>query len=539
MQLSIRIRSRRNVGLVAIVLAAGLILAACRRDQQLIAVYVTPTPADTVAAVVPTVPPSSSLTPTPPPTATASATATPTLTATATVTPSATATASATASPVPPAASPTATTAPGVVFGPVVGPDQPTAVFATATPVPGMTYGPIIGPNHTLIPTETSVPALIPTIAATAGPSPTPGPGLRSGLLGIQIHPHIDSREFDTVMSYAHQLGVTWIKVQFNWSLLESSPGQYTEMFYMLRLYVQRAHDQGFKVLVSVAKAPGWSRTPDADGIMREDGPPDNPAVLANFLSGMLAQIGRDGYGRPYVSAVEIWNEPNLRREWHNHTLSGDEYMRYFRPAYSTIRSYSPDIAIITAGPAPTGDSDGSINDRNWLQQLYNAGLAAYGTDIVLGVHPYGWANAPDARCCANPSRGWDDQPQFYFLDTIEDYRTIMVNNGHGSAQMWGTEFGWATFDGMQTANGTQPVAPADTPYFTFINRWQQADYVLRAFTLAQERPYLGPMMLWNLNFALIPGAVDQSDPKTAYSLLDSQWRPRPVYQTLQQAAKH
>ncbi len=219
--------------------------------------------------------------------------------------------------------------------------------------------------------------------------------------------------------------------------------------------------------------------------------------------------------------------------------MSGDEYMRYFRPAYDAIRAYSPDIAIITAGPAPTGDSDGSINDRNWLQQLYNAGLAAYGTDIAVGIHPYGWANAPDARCCANPSRGWDDQPQFYFLDTIEDYRAIMVTNGHGSAQMWGTEFGWATFDGMQTANGTQPAAPADTPYFSFINRWQQADYVLRAFTLAQERPYLGPMILWNLNFALIPGAVDQSDPQTAYSILDSYWNPRPVYQTLQQASKH
>ncbi len=307
MRVSGLVRARRGFGLAAIVLAAGLILAACRRDQQSIPVYVTPTPAATAAALAPAAPPSS---PTPSATATASATltATPTATETATTSATPTATASVTASAtetatetaLPPAASPTVTLAPGIVFGPVVGPDQPTAVLDTATPVPGMTYGPIIGPDYTLMPTETPVPPLISTVAATAGPSPTPGPGLRSDLMGIQIHPHINSGEFDTVMGYAHQLGVAWIKVQFNWSLLESSPGQYTELFYILRLYVQRAHDQGFKVLVSVAKAPGWSRTPDSDGIMREDGPPDNPHRAGEFperdaarRSGMMCTAGR------------------------------------------------------------------------------------------------------------------------------------------------------------------------------------------------------------------------------------------------------
>jgi hypothetical protein len=172
------------------------------------------------------------------------------------------------------------------------------------------------------------------------------------------------------------------------------------------------------------------------------------------------------------------------------------------------------------------------------LQQLYNAGLAQYGTDIAVGIHPYGWANAPDERCCHNPSRGWDDQPQFFFLDTIEQYRQIMVANGHGAAQLWATEFGWATFDGMRTSAGVRPADPPDTPYFGFITQWQQADYTLRALYLAQQRDYLGPMFLWNLNFATIPGAVDRSDPHTAYGILDSGWQPRPVYSLIQQAPK-
>jgi hypothetical protein len=253
-----------------------------------------------------------------------------------------------------------------------------------------------------------------------------------------------------------------------------------------------------------------------------------------------LNQIGTDANGEPYVSAVEIWNEPNLQREWYGYPMTGEDYMRYFGPAYDAVRAFSPAITIISGAPAPTGDSGSSTDDRIWLQQLYNAGLAQYGQNIAVGIHPYGWANPPEARCCANPSRGWDDRPQFFFLDTIEDYRDIMVAYGHDAAQLWATEFGWATFDGLRTQNGTgsQPPDPAEQPFFSYINQQQQADYTLRAFYLAQERPYMGPMILWNLNFATLNGAIDHSDPKTGYSLLDSAWQPRPVYQRLKRAPR-
>lgn len=443
----------------------------------------------------------------------------------------------------PPQVQPSATPAP---FGPIVGPGHtlvPTSTAIPGTLPAGVSFGPIVGPGHTLVPTETrpaSTP--VPTVVPTAGPSPTPLPGLRRDLMGIQIHPHINNREFEENLARARELGVIWVKFQFNWSLLESAPGQYTELFYMLRLYVQQAHTQGFKVMISVAKAPGWARTPDADGTMRENGPPDDPQALARFLSGMLTQIARDALGQPYVEAVEVWNEPNLEREWYGNPITGGDYMRYFGPAYDAIKQFAPSITVITAAPAPTGDSVWSTNDRNWLQQMYDAGLAAYGASVAVGIHPYGWANAPSARCCLAASRGWDDQPQFFFLDTIEDYRAIMVANGHADAQLWTTEFGWATFDGLRTGadgSGPAPLVPTGLEYFGQINQWQQADFTLEAFALAQDRPYMGPMILWNLNFGTIPGAIEQADPKTGYSLLDNYWRARPVYQRLQQAAKN
>lgn len=418
-------------------------------------------------------------------------------------------------------------------------PTHAITVTVSPTAVPGAPFGAIVGPDYTLAPTEVRpLPSAIPTAMPTAGPSPTPGPGLIRDLIGVQIHANVNNSDYETLLNHTRSLGMTWIKFQFNWSLLESAPGQYTEHFYMLRLYVQRAHQQGFKVMVSVAKAPGWSRRASPDSILREDAPPDDPQALANFIGGILSQIGTDVTGRPYISAIEIWNEPNLRREWYGHPLTGGEYMRYFAPAYTAVRAFSPAVTVITAAPAPTGDSPESTNDRTWLQQLYNAGLARYGADIVVGIHPYGWANAPEARCCPNPSRGWDDQPQFFFLDTVEDYRRIMVANGHATAQMWGTELGWATFDGLANSQGQRPPDPSGQPFYGFINQWQQADYLLRALLLAQERPYLGPMIVWNLNFATIPGQVDRSDPQTGYGLLDANGQPRAAYNTLKDAPK-
>lgn len=497
--------------LLVLLIFAGIILAACGEPTP-IPVYVTPTPQATTLA------PSQTPTETPSPTSTSQPTFT--------ITPVPTSTLTATATP-PPSLTPLPT-------------GLPASATASPTMPPGVTYGPVVGPDYTLAPTETRVPpTLPPTVLPTEGPSPTPIPGLRRALMGVQIHPNIDSPEFDRVLGLAKDLNVAWIKLQFNWSLLESAPGKYTELLYLYRLYVQRAHDQGFQVMVSVAKAPGWARSAGGDGALQENGPPADPQTLANFLAGMLDLFGKDMYGKPYISAVEVWNEPNLQREWYGYPITGTAYMQYFRPAFDAIYQYSPDIVVITAAPAPTGDSAWSTDDRRWLQQLYDAGLASYGQNVAVGIHPYGWANPPEARCCANPSRGWDDRPQFFFLDTIEDYHQIMLANGHSNAQLWTTEFGWATFDGLTTSGGARPTDPPDTAYFGFINQWQQADYTLRAFLIAQERPYMGPVILWNLNFATSTIDVDKSDPQTGYGMIDTHWQPRPVYSTLKDAPKN
>lgn len=443
---------------------------------------------------------------------------------------------------------------PMATYGPVVGPN-----YTPATPGPAATALPAVtlatsGTPATpgAIPSATSgTPAtsITPTVTPTAGPSPTPLPILVRDYLGIQIHGYLNDADWQKMLDRAKALGVSWIKVQVLWSQMSPARGQTNDIFQTLILDVQRAHTQGFKTLLSVDAAPDWAR---GGGALTLSGPPTDPQDLAAFVSSLVSTVKPE-----FIDALEIWNEPNLRSEWNTPgvPLTGAAYMKYFDAAYQAIRhtetlttpTFGTHHITIIAAAAATGtpNSANTVDDRDWLKQLYAAGLARYGADIAVGTHPYGWANAPDATCCAVVPgvTGWNNIRAFYFKDTLDDYRQIMVANKHDAAKLWITEFGWATYDGLHRSDGS-PAAPPSDPSFGWIkliNKQQQADYTIRAFLMASQPPYssfLGPLMLWNLNFGTIPQMIDSGRQEAGFSLLDFDGSPRPVYQALAAAPK-
>jgi hypothetical protein len=364
----------------------------------------------------------------------------------------------------------------------------------TRTPIPGDGWfmGSILRPDYTITPPATSTPTSIPTLdPSTVFPSPTPFVPAAGQLdpqgMGLQLYYNMGWDEFADMLWLAEQTRVKWIKLQVDWSSMQpNGPGEKSDVFKAFVLQVQRTKNFGFNVLLSVAKAPNWAR----GGETRDDGPPSNPQDLINFLQLLFNDIKVEN-----IDALEIWNEPNLLREWRgSYPFSGAGYMQLFIPVREAMRALYPNVHLITAGLAPTGNSEGSIDDRTFLQQMFDAGLGNY-PDVSVGVHPYGWWNPPDARCCnTSNDRGWDDNPHFFFLETLDAYRGIMNRNGFSGVQMWVTEFGWPTWDGF----GVEP----PEPWMSYLSPEQQAEYALRAFEIGQSRPDIGPMILWNLNFA-------------------------------------
>ena len=422
----------------------------------------------------------------------------------------------------------------------------PSALQSTPTPQ----FGPIItlppGVTPATVPPPapaTPVPTVVPATVAPATPfaPATPLPTLRSDLMGVQINPDVSLEDYDFMLWLAGRLGVKWIKLQFAWDLLEPERGVFSDRMYAYRLFVQHANQQGFKVMISIVSAPDWARAS-----LEEEGPPRDPADLASFITRLMGEVRTDLYGNSYFNAIEVWNEPNLRREWNGAPINGAEYMRLFDAAYRAIRAAEGghSVTIITAGLAPTGINDGvtAVDDREFLRQMYAAGLAnpAY-ENIAIGIHPYGAANPPDARWCGQADcggAGYNNHPSWFFLDTIEDYHRIMLENGDTGRELWATEFGWGTYDGFTLEDGQPATPPADPPYLSWIDQETQANYILRAFEIAQGLPYMGPMILWSLNY-YNPILVEQSDPRPAYSLLRGGDDPlRPAFKLLEAAPK-
>ena len=271
-------------------------------------------------------------------------------------------------------------------FGPIVNPTAwpttaaPTveatlALTATATatltvtpgpsPTPTLTSTATVTPAETATPTPSPTETLTPTPAATATLPGTPLPALRIEQMGIQIDSDISMDDYEVALWHAQNLGMRWVKLQFAWDILEPTPNEFSDVMYRYRLFVQKAHDNGFKVLVSIAAAPDWARS-----TTEENGPPSDPSALASMITRMLGEIRTDYLGQSYIAAIEVWNEPNLMREWHGGTLNGADYMRYFSAAYNVIRAAEdgPNITVVTAGLAPTGVDDGvnAVDDRRY-----------------------------------------------------------------------------------------------------------------------------------------------------------------------------
>jgi hypothetical protein len=104
-----------------------------------------------------------------------------------------------------------------------------------------------------------------------------------------------------------------------------------------------------------------------------------------------------------------------------------------------------------------------------------------------------------------------------------------MVENGDAGKQMWLTEFGWASTE--QPAPGFE--------YAAQNSEQEQADYIAKAFRMGRDNyPWMGPMLLFQLNFGLPNVAPEPTDERIAWGILRRDGTKRPAYFAVQQYAK-
>ncbi|HRV96745.1 MAG TPA: cellulase family glycosylhydrolase, partial [Anaerolineae bacterium] len=300
---------------------------------------------------------------------------------------------------------------------------------------------------------------------------------------GIQVDP-----QGNTTANIKHlkTLRMNWVKFQMPWREVEPDSGRYqwTDWDTLIEAYAAA----GLNILLTIADAPHWSRPPE-DSI-DVDGFPQDAADYAQFV----AQVADRYQGR--VQAIEVWEEQNIY-----YSVGGQgrvdpaAYTDLLKQAYTAIKAVNPDMIVVSGGLAPTSAPPPmALDDVAYLRQLYANGAQPY-LDAV-GAHPLSFANPPDAFYQGgdfDPTRGYDDHRSFFFRNTMEAYRQVMVENGDEAKAIWPTDFGWAV---RRTEDPRFEFAQENTPA-------EQAEYTLNAFEMGQTWGWVGPMFLGNLDYNL------------------------------------
>jgi len=277
----------------------------------------------------------------------------------------------------------------------------------------------------------------------------------------------------------ATDAGFHWQKSLFQWRKIEgAAKGQFdwTESDRVVRA----SADAGVRIIARLDFEPEWARADQA-----HNGPPDDYQDYWDFVSAFVTRYNSAStIGR--VHAIQVWNEPNIDREWGNQTIGPDsaaDYVRLLRGAYRAAHAAQPDIVVLSAGLSPTGVTDAhSADDLEYLKWMYRAGLS--GSFDALGVNAN--AQAPKVAAAFGSLKDFP-HPSFYFR-RVEQLRQVMVDNGDEAKKVWLLEWGW-------TADTVHPA------YKWFaVTEQAKADNVVEAFQYARTNwPWIGVMVLWTL----------------------------------------
>ncbi len=352
-------------------------------------------------------------------------------------------------------------------------PTATTGVVPTSTPLATTnaalpTATPIVAQG---VPTDSVAPTAIPATAvqaaATAVPTATSVPQVETFAFGGQV-PDGNTISED----FLRAAGMGWIKIQAN----EESAHDHGPD-------IAKAHALGFKILLSTVG--NRSR-------------PHEPAYQDEFAV-YVANLAAQG-----ADAIEIWNEPNLDREWPNGQIDPAIYAQMLQKSYIAIKAANPNTMVISGSPAPTGFfggcQPGGCDDGPYLDGLHAAGAGAY-MDCI-GIHYNEGIISPN-QATGDPRGAHYTR---YFPGMVERYSQAFG----GTEPLCFTEIGYLSGEEW----GSLPQAfQWKGPFNNTVA--EQTQFLLEAVQLGKQDERIKMMIIFNLNFT-----VWGDDPQAGYALI-------------------
>ncbi len=312
-----------------------------------------------------------------------------------------------------------------------------------------------------------------------------------------------------------------WVKQTFAWETIEAPVrGQYD--WSISDRVVQHTNNANLKLLARL------SSDPELKDKFWAGKPPGNADAFAEFAYEIANRYNCTPQAVGCIQAYQIWNEPNLAREWGGNPPNPAEYAEFLRKSYEAIKRGNPNAIVISAGMAPTGDNNANaMPDDIFYDGMYQAmGGSSDGYFDMLGVHGAGFAAPPEldpAVAASDPKYGGY---RFFAFRHVEDIRAIMEKYGDGAKQIVLLEFGW-TYDRV---NPSYKWHGADAGIDEFV----QADYLKRAYQYAAEnwQPWIGLMSLITMpNIDWLDDGNAQDEEQYWWAIMDpgypdTFWRP-------------
>lgn len=312
----------------------------------------------------------------------------------------------------------------------------------------------------------------LPPTQPPPGGQPTPPPVPISG--GFELGGHVFGFGYPAQMRGA---GMTWAKIQIRWD--GSAPPSVAQG------PIDSARSKGFKILLAVLGSPDQLRA----------NPTQYYQNFANFLGG-VAQLGPD--------AIEVWNEPNINREWPSGLISGSNYAQMLAAAYGAIKRANGNVLVVSGAPAPTGFFGGrcaadGCDDDIFIRQMAQAG-AANSMDCV-GLHYNEGILAP-SRTSGDP-RGNSSHYSRYYQGMVNLYSSVFP-----SRPLCFTELGYLSSEGYGPL-------PAAFSWAANVTAQDQAVWLAEAARLARDSRRVRLMIIWNVD------ATDYgADPQAGYAII-------------------
>ena len=332
--------------------------------------------------------------------------------------------------------------------------------------------------------------------------------------LGINtfLQQEVEIAKRERALQMIHDAGFRWIRQEFPWEDIEiHGKGDFEDRRWEPHRSAWDKYDNivdlaaryEIKVIARLSTPPDWTRAENDE--FSDLTPPDHYEDYGDFVHAVVSRY------RGRVRYYQIWNEPNLVREWGR--VSARDYVALLKIAYTRAKEADPDCVILAGALSATIELDDQewgkgINDFVYLQQMYDAGATPYFD--IMSMQGYGlWSGPTDRRM----------RPRVINFSRPRYVREIMVANGDAHKPVWISELDWS------------PVPVDIPPVYGRVTEEARARYVVEAYErMDREWPWMGVACFWFFKHA---DDSERGQPQYYFRMVEPDFTPLPVYESI------